>query len=1045
MLADILTFQEREASGAGRAVDIDALRKILDMLHKDDRAVTRYFGLGKKDLIKWFESGSQQPAPEKHHPSQQALEVKIRQIKSLIKSGSVSGGQKETFAGFYNILFCYFKNVFQCDSRYVEISHCFAAESLLSSVRPYVVSSVKRLSEKSLVHFLNTRISEGLESGLESFEQFLNTETPGSFLEVYPVLADLLIRHLESTSAYLYKIIFHFLDDADVLAQVFDLPARQIDSIELGLGDPHANGETVCIVRIAGQSIVYKPRSNREAQLYNSLLMLLRDKTSDECFSIRAPLLVCRDDHCWIEKIDNRACDTTAGLAVFYRRIGAQIALVHALNGIDFHYENIIACGSSPVMIDLECLLTASMIDLQGDLPHSSALFKVLKSNGQSVFSSGFLPYSPDSENDYSGLTAQRQFTTTTRQLIREQGFYHLKRVKIDNTPAFKHLPVFAGVHYSLESYQYAFLEGFGFAYDAVMKHRVAMLDLIRQHATQLKTRVLIKNTQRYIDFIELTLHPRFMQCMLQRELLLATMWSESNQSLIDKNVAVHELTDLQSANIPIFTMPIASNRMLNSQGRFVAAVEIDSPLDSCRRKLSALCPQDKIFQTFILQECLFPSGNKALPMNRRHVAKGRASMQPAQYLAGALKVATAIERQRIDGAEGDVAWAFLNAHPTTRRNYLSPMTASLYSGMGGLAVFYMSLYRVSGRVEHLARTDQIVESMMRSREHFDSDMAVSAYFGLVSYLYVLINHQQVTGRDIHRSTIDELLLKLDDFPQMGDEFDFLNGWCGTVTLLVNLYQLQPRESLIPLIDKFSAAIHAELVNEGGRFIRKTDATPLLTGFSHGISGILHALAKVYEVTNDETLTALMADLLKDENRQMAHGCWLDLREPSRPGHMTKWCHGDAGILISRLQLKQALKDVWSAEYLAIVEGDLRICESNLWRQGLGSGYSLCHGDFGNLLCLLAFYRRTENRQGIARSLQALSEAADNFFNEDFMTQDSVPVLGMMLGVAGVGQALLSAIDPALPDVLALTFMGPDSTDSVQGRPSVGRVIELLH
>jgi type 2 lantibiotic biosynthesis protein LanM len=672
-------------------------------------------------------------------------------------------------------------------------------------------------------------------------------------------------------------------------------------------------------------------------------------------------------------------------------------------------------------------------------------MFKALKSNGQSVFASGFVPYAPDSENDFSGLTAQKQFTSTSRQLIREQGFYHLKRVPVDKTPVIKHLPIFDGVQHSLASHQEAFLQGFEFAYDEVTKHQHAMLELIRQHSTRLKTRVLIKNTQRYIDFIELTLHPRFTQCMLQRQLLLATLWSEAKESLVDTNLASHELVDLQSANIPSFTLPIAANQVFDSRGTYVATLGIESPLQSCQRKLSAFSARDKAFQTSILKACLFPLGNAAMPMNRRHASTGNPGMQSAQFLAAVLRIAGVIEHWRIDGDEGDVAWSFLNSHPATGRHYLSPMTNSLYSGMGGLAIFYISLYRASGRAERLAQADRIVDSMARSHEHFDSDMAVSAYFGLASYLYVLVNHQQVTGRNIHRRTIDELLRKLGDFPRQGDEFDFLNGWCGTLTLLVNLYQLQPQESLVRLIEKFAAALRAELVNQDGRYVCKSSGVPLLTGFSHGISGVLHALAKVYQLTKDATLIALITDLLEDENRQKAEGFWLDLREPSKPGHMSKWCHGDAGILISRLQLKLALEDVMSAEQSAMIEADIRTCESNLWRHGLGSGYGLCHGDFGNLLCLLALYRRTENREGAARTLQAMSEAAENFLDQDFMSEDNVPVLGMMLGIAGVGQALMTAIDPALPDVLALTFMPRSSADAVPDRPDAGIAGEPLH
>ena len=1046
MLADILTFQERKSSGSGGGVDVDILRSTLEMLHKDDHALLRYFGMGKNDLIEWFENNARQPVLEKRCTSLQRLEAKVGLITSMSAKDWIRKAGDEAFSGFYDCMFGYFEYAFQSDSRYEPIHEWCHLGSLTSGVRHYVLACVKRVSEKSLVHFLNTRLAEGIDSDLELFEQYLSTGGSGQFLLDYPVVADLLFKQLEGIASYLYNIIFHFADDVYMLANVFGLSGRRIDSIELGMGDPHANGETVCAVRVGSQSLVYKPRTNREAQLYGSLLALLYEKSADEGFSARAPLLVCMEDHSWIEYIDNRACGSEADLALFYKRAGAQVALVHALNGIDFHYENIIACGSSPVLIDLECLFTASMIDLQDDLPGNGALFKTLKLNSRSVFSSGFVPYSPNSDNDFSGLTSQKQFSTTARQLVREQGLYHLRRIQVSKTPIIRHLPVFNGVTYSVELFQEAFLKGFECAYDEVVKHQAAVLDCIRHQAPQLKTRVLLKNTQRYIDFLELTLHPRFTQCMLQRQLLLATLWSESNASLIAKNVAAYELGDLQSGNIPSFTMPIASNCIHDSHGTFVAALDIESPLKSCQRKLSALCPADRTFQTSILKECLFPSGNGAMPMHRRHIAKGVPSLQPADYLEGALKVAAAIERLRIEGAEGDVAWGFLNEHPTTRRKYLSPMTNSLYSGMGGLAVFYMSLFRVSGRAEHLAKADQIVDSMGRTHEHFDSDMAASSYFGLASYLYVLVNHERVTGRDIHRATIDELLHRLDDYPRQRDDFDFLNGWCGTVTLLANLYLLRPQKRLIPLIERLSTAIRAELAIDGGRFVRKACSTPLLTGFSHGISGILHALSKVYEVTADATLIALIKDLLEDENRQMNHGFWLDLREPSQPAHMSKWCHGDAGILIARLQLRHSLKDVMEPEHLETVEHDIHRCESNLWCHGLGSGYSQCHGDFGNLMCLLSLYRRTENHQGIARTLQAFSETADNFFSEDLISQDSVPVLGMMLGIAGVGQALLSAIDSTLPDALALTFFtAPDPAVAVQDRSDVDSSDEPRH
>ncbi|MFD2884849.1 DUF4135 domain-containing protein [Pseudomonas lini] len=210
---------------------------------------------------------------------------------------------------------------------------------MLASVQPYVIACLKRLSQKSLVHCLNTRISQGVDTDLNTFEQFLGTQSIGPLLASYPVLTDLLIQQMESTSAYLYKVISHFAKDADALAQLFALRGRRIDSIDLGWGDPHANGETVCAVQIATTSLVYKPRSNREAEFYGALMRLLHENNRDECFSAHTPSLICRDDRCWIEKVENRACETVGDVALYYRRTGAQIAIAHALNGMDFHYE----------------------------------------------------------------------------------------------------------------------------------------------------------------------------------------------------------------------------------------------------------------------------------------------------------------------------------------------------------------------------------------------------------------------------------------------------------------------------------------------------------------------------------------------------------------------------------------------------------------------------------------------------------------------------------------------------------------------------------
>ncbi|MHA3738129.1 type 2 lanthipeptide synthetase LanM [Pseudomonas sp. Eth.TT006] len=1019
MLTDVLSFTEGYSCGVGPALDQETLRKTLELLHRNDEAVLCHFGVGREALLEagflraHFEGADDSLLFEKH-------EEAIKTVCLLSLACEVEG--KESFNRFYASWVGYFKYVFEKHVRYKHVSGLIDVTAILSDAGVYVTTRVKYLAEKSLVHQLNSLIAEGAVLDLETFDHALAGESLLDFLRAYPVLVRLLTEMVEDTVTYLYKVIEHFDQDFSRLAPAFALDTRRIDSIVLGQGDAHANGETVCFIEVSGRSLVYKPRSNHEAIFYGALLQRLHDRTADSGFAIYSPVMVSLENRCWMEKIENRACESEAQLAVFFQRLGSQVAVIHALNGIDFHYENLIACGSSPVMIDLECLFTSTTIDLRTRLPHSGALFKAIKLTGQSVFASGFLPYSASSDNDYSGLSRQQQFAGKRNQLVRENAYYRLKKVDFDSRPVLRHLPVFNGETHSVTDYKEAFLRGFECGYDQMISHRGAVLDLLAQHAGALKTRVLIKNTQRYADFISMMIHPRFTRCAVQRELLLATLWSELSEALNDYGVPAHEIADLRRANIPCFTLPLLSNRLLDAHGQEVAALAIESPFDSCRRKMEHLSCADKALQMHILQMCLFPVANEALPLNRAHHLKAAKVLSKAQYLEGAISIHGITARQRIDGEEGDVAWTFMDTHPRTRRSFIAPMGNGLYNGMGGLAIFYLSLFRTSRAPGYLRDVERILCAMTRSQDHFPHESSVSAYFGITSYLYVLVNYQLISGHRSYQAVIEEQLLKLGDFPRDGDEFDVIHGWCGAVIVLVNYYQLEKRETLRPLIERYSQAIQSALTLENGKLLLKTTGKPLWTGVSHGISGVLIALGKVWEVTRDPLLPGVISQWLQAENRLMADGFWLDLRENAASSTTIKWCHGDAGILLCRHGLLQTMAEVLDADTRVMLEQDAQRCERHVWQHGLGSGYSLCHGDFGNLVCLLRFYRDTHNDRGIAKVNRALSQVAHNFFKEDFLEERNVPDLGLMLGIAGVGQALLHALDDGLPDVLCMDF-----------------------
>ena len=63
-----------------------------------------------------------------------------------------------------------------------------------------------------------------------------------------------------------------------------------------------------------------------------------------------------RGDYGWVEYVEHRSCASDEEIRRYYRRTGNFLCLVYALNGSDFHFENMIADGEHPVPIDLETI-----------------------------------------------------------------------------------------------------------------------------------------------------------------------------------------------------------------------------------------------------------------------------------------------------------------------------------------------------------------------------------------------------------------------------------------------------------------------------------------------------------------------------------------------------------------------------------------------------------------------------------------------------------------------------------------------------------------
>lgn len=198
-----------------------------------------------------------------------------------------------------------------------------------------------------------------------------------------------------------------------------------------------------------------------------------------------------------------------------------------------------------------------------------------------------------------------------------------------------------------------------------------------------------------------------------------------------------------------------------------------------------------------------------------------------------------------------------------------------------------------------------------------------------------------------------------------------------------------------------------------------------LTGLSHGTAGIALALLELTEATGDALYLTTAEAGFRHERAWFdpAEGNWPDLREiraTRGAGHgarafSTYWCHGAPGIAVSRVRAWQL---TGNPAYRDEANAALATTRAFVRETYTAADHSLCHGQLGNVV-VLAFAGRVlgdRDSERAARDAVALAMAANAGGNWPLGTPSASP--GLMLGSAGIAQALLWLRDPTEPMAL---------------------------
>jgi type 2 lantibiotic biosynthesis protein LanM len=865
----------------------------------------------------------------------------------------------------------------------------------------------------------------------------------GGLLADYCVMARLLAEAVLQWVARTREFAQRLLDDLPDIERTFNRgrPSGGAVAVTTDLSDPHNGGRTVLSLELAyGLRLVYKPRSLGLERSWFDLLAWINN------FAVLPPFRVLkvldRGDYGWVEHVEHRSCAGEEEIRRYYRRAGNLLCLVHALNGSDFHFENLIADGEHPVPIDLETIFHhRAPSTANGEL----ALDEITARLRVSVLATDLLPDPVKADHQYFDISALARSdadegeadTVVWTQVNTDQMDYRYARQRPRPARNLPRLNGRGGV-VPLDGHEDMILSGFGEAYRFLMAQAELLLaeDGPLRRMFSREARFIFRSTAHYALILRRALHPAHLRDGLdfgiQLDVLARGMLNASDTPKTWPLIQA-EMAALWRLDIPRFTARGDENALNMGAGCMLAGCFVDSAWNAARAKIRNLNDEDFRWQhNLILGSLDMRSANL---WTGRWVADAGgepeeiAPLGRDELLTVATGLATEIEtrayRQDID----DLGWMALSYAPAADRYTLQPITNDLYNGRAGVALFFAALERLVPGRSYRALAHAVLRPLRRwIRLAPDAELTLGfgGYAGLSSVAYALTRAGELLGEDalIADAAAAALRIRADEIAQ-DQSLDAMSGCAGAIPALLACHAASGEAKILAhAVACGRRLLQTRAADEFGMRTWPTLDKRHLTGFSHGAAGIACALLQLYRATADAEFRDAAVDGIRFEQHAFVPeaGNWRDLRRAAAgpapdPAFSMAWCHGAPGIGLGRLGTLDILDS-------PAIRRDIAAALTATASVGLLPRDHLCCGNAGLMetLCLagarLAHGDWSAKARQLAARMVARRHARGSFsiaFHNGFFNPS------LFQGAAGVGYQMLRLAEPAtVPSVLLL-------------------------
>lgn len=878
---------------------------------------------------------------------------------------------------------------------------------------------------------LNAQRLQGLLAGetpqrrFESFLQRLeDPESAIAILQEYPVLAQQLVICINIWVDLSLEFLQRLCDDWETIISHFShkIELGVLAQVKAGAGDAHNGGRSVAIVTFSsGWQIAYKPKPLAVDAHFQGVLTWLNTKSEQK---FRTLQILDRGSYGWVEFAHTSSCETPAAVERFYQRLGGLLALLHAIQGTDFHAENLIAAGEHPVLIDLESLFHPHPV-----APNSpNSVLPARRKMGKSVLRVGLLPQP-------QAIAAEAVDVSAIGGNPERLGMGRKIGLKASNTDEAKvsrqaialgenqNQPRLQGELVNALAYQEAIATGFTATYRLIVKHREEFSNFLDRFATD-EVRVFLRETRSYGLLLQESFHPNLLRDALDRDRLFDKLWVEVPALPYLERVIPAEREALWQGDIPKLTTYPNSRHLWASNGECFRDFFDESGLELVQQRLQAMNEADLERQLWFIRTSLTTLGMVVEPGKSLSYAmpKVEAADDRAAELA-CLQAASAIgdRLEFLALRQRDLAGWIGPVFTGTRHWAVSPLGWDLWDGIPGVALFLAYL----GAVTKQDRYRELAQAGMRSVLHqveYEGRLisSIGAFNGWAGLIYTLTHLGSLWQQPEMLYMAVEWVERLPALISKDEQLDIIGGAAGCIGALASLHCCVGGDRIKTVALRCGDRIleKAEKMPQGLGWRTIPGCQPL-TGFSHGAAGIAWALLELAALTGAERFHSAALGAIAYERSLFSEKVknWPDLRfERDRTQFFSLgWSHGAPGIGFGRLH---SLRHFQDGEILAEIDA----ARETAIARGFGNNHSLCNGDLGNLE-FLNCDRQILNTSGRSEINNIALNAIESIAQYGWICDvpQRVENLGLMTGIAGIGYGFLRLAAPHIvPSVLAI-------------------------